>query len=149
MKRIFLKMRWAIVALVMISAVILGSVELINESVATASAADISGNCVLYVQSQTGLSDGPATAAGYTEKVMNSKGYRKVNPQAGAILVWDAWQKGAYGAGHMAIITGANYNNKTKQWIITVRHANWGGYGIRSTTFTWGDLYGVNAYIRR
>ena len=80
---------------------------------------------------------------------MNSKGYQKVNPQAGAILVWDASQKGAYGDGHMAIITDANYNNQTKKWIITVRHANWGGSGIRSTTFTWGDLYGVNAYIRR
>lgn len=109
---------------------------------------EIACNCVFYVQSRTGLPGGPATAAGYTESKMRSFCYHKVNPTAGAILVWDANQKGAYGAGHIAIIRSASYNTKTKKWTITVDHANWGGCGIRSTSFSWGDLYGVNAYVR-
>lgn len=106
-------------------------------------------NCVHYVRSRTGLSGGVATAAGYTEKVMNGKGYKRVLPQSGAILVWDANQKGAYSAGHMAIVARARYDSQKKKWVITVKHANWGGCGIRTTTFTWGNLYGVNAYLRR
>ncbi len=114
----------------------------------TARADTNSCNCVLYVRSQTGLPGGPATAAGYTEGVMRGFGYRRVTPQAGAIFVWDAYQKGAGSSGHMAIITSARYDNPTKTWQISVRHANWGGCGIRDTSFKWGDLYGVNAYIR-
>ena len=115
-----------------------------------ARAADISCNCVLWVRSQTGLPGGPATAAGYTENVMRSDGYKRVNPQAGAIMVWDAYQKGAGWTGHMAITSSAYYNYQTKKWVIIVRHADWGGCGIRSTTFSsWGDLYGINFYVRR
>ena len=122
-------------------------VALVGGEAPTARADSISCNCVAYVRSQTGLPGGPATAAGYTERTMGRFGYRRVAPQSGAILVWDAWQKGAYGAGHMAIITGAWYNNHLKKWQISVRHADWVACGVRDTNFTWGDLYGVNAYV--
>jgi len=63
----------------------------------------------------------------------------------------------------MALVQSASYNTSTKKWVITVTHSNWGGCGIRTTTFTgvlassslcpsganWGDLYGVNFYVRR
>ncbi len=119
-----------------------------------AAAADVSCNCVAYVRSQTGLPGGPATAAGYTESWMNAHGYRRIMPQNprinGAIMVWDANQKGARSSGHMAIVAGTpRYNAGTKKWTINVRHANWGGCGIRSTPFQWGDLYGVNFYVRK
>ena len=122
---------------------------LIDSGVPTVAAADTSCNCVAWVQSRTGLSGGPRTAAGYTESVMNQKGYKRVTPQAGAILIWDANQKLATGDGHMAIISSARYDNATKKWLIRVQHANWGGCGIRDTPFSWGDLYGVNAYVRK
>jgi hypothetical protein len=107
-------------------------------------------SCVLYVRSQTGLPGGPATAADYTEHQMNAFGYQRVLPQAGAIFVWDRWQKGAEGAGHMALINSAGYNNQAKKWVISVRHVNWAGNcNVTQTTFSWGDLYGVNAYVRK
>lgn len=105
-------------------------------------------NCVAYVRSQTGLGGGPGTAAGYTEGRMRQLGYRRVPPAGGTILVWDANQKGAFGAGHIAIVNSASYDSRSKKWNIAVRHANWGGCGIRTNTFSWGDLYGVNAYRR-
>src|SRR4051812_8543059 len=78
----------ALVALLTATTMLIG-----NSS--TAAAADTSCNCVLWVRSQTGLPSGPNTAAGYTEKVMSSLGYKRVGPTAGAIMVWDANQKGA------------------------------------------------------
>ena len=128
---------------VVISAVVAGNAL-------PAMAEDISCNCVLWVRGQTGLAGGPANAAGYTESVMGSKGFKRVSPQAGAIMVWDANQKSAGSAGHMAITSSAYYNYRTSKWIITVRHADWVSCGIRTTTFsTWGDLYGINFYVRR
>ncbi len=123
---------------------------LFTGSMLPAAAEDYSCNCVLWVRSQTGLPGGPATAAGYTENVMWNDGYQRVSPRGGAIMVWDAWQEGAGSAGHMAITSGAYYDYGTRKWVITVQHANWGGCGIRSTRFTnWGDLYGINFYVRR
>lgn len=136
----------AAAGLAMAIALVIGIVFVTNAVAATNS----SCSCVTYVRSQTGLPGGPANAAGYTESVMNRMGYRKVLPQPRAILVWDAKQKGAYSDGHMAIISSASYNAKTKKWVISVRHVNWlGSCSVRSDTFTWGDLYGVNAYVRR
>lgn len=114
-------------------------------------------NCVYYVRCKTGLSGGPGTAAGYTESVMNGKGYVRVSPRAGAIMVWDANRKGAGPYGHMAIVNSASYNNSTKKWVITVTHTDWAGHCEPTTTrFTgassqadWGNLYGVNFYVRR
>src|SRR3954447_1712753 len=122
----------------------------VAETAATPAIADsYNCSCVTYVRSQTGLPGGPAVAADYTEGQMNAFGYHRVVPQAGAIFVWDRWQKGAGSAGHMAIINSAGYNNQTKKWVISVRHVNWAGNcGVAQATFTWGDLYGVNAYVR-
>lgn len=107
-------------------------------------------NCVYYVRCQTGISGGPSTAAGYRESVMRGKGYVRVKPTAGAIIVWDANQKGATSDGHMGIVRSARYNTTTKKWEITVTHSNWGGCGVRtSPPFKWGDLYGVNFYVRK
>jgi hypothetical protein len=123
----------------------------------TASPANAAFNCscVIYVRNQTGLPGGPAAAADYTERQMNAFGYRRVLPQAGAIFVWDRWQKGAINPdgtsdGHMALINFAGYNNQTKKWVISVNHVNWAGNcAVSQKTFSWGDLYGVNAYVRR
>jgi surface antigen len=126
-----------------------GSTTVAMRQAAGFSQQQIQCSCVIYVRSRTGLPGGPTYAKDYTESKMRSFGYRRVTPTAGAIFVWDANQKGAGSAGHMAIIRSASYNSKTKKWAITVDHANWGGCGIRTTQFTtWGDLYGVNAYVR-
>jgi hypothetical protein len=105
---------------------------------------------VEYVRSRTGLPGGPATAAGYNEAKMRSFGYHKVAPRAGAILVWDAYQKGARAQGHMALIRSARYDNPSRKWIISVDQSNWSTSCAISAnyTFVWGDLYGVNAYSR-
>jgi hypothetical protein len=143
--------RWlgALGVLMLSGGMVLGLTFLATPS-APIQAASNDCSCVLYVRSVTGLSGGPATAAGYTESVMSSMGYKKVNPTAGAILVWDAWQKGAYGDGHMAIINSAGYDYSISKWQISVRQVNWAGNcNISDTSFTtWGDLYGVNAYVR-
>lgn len=149
MARISRRTKLAGAGAVLALALVLGVVVATN-AVAASNVATATCSCVTYVRSQTGLAGGPATAAGYTERVMNSMGYRKVLPQTGAILVWDAWQKGAYGDGHMAIINSAYYNYSMKKWVITVRHVNWlGRCDPHADTFYWGDLYGVNAYVRR
>ena len=129
---------------------------LFTGSLLPVAAEDYSCNCVLWVRSQTGLPGGPATAAGYTERVMWNFGYKRVSPQGGTIMVWDAYRKGAGSSGHMAIVSNAYYDGGTRKWVINVRHANWGGCGIRTTTFTgvssvadWGNLDGVNFYARR
>jgi hypothetical protein len=110
----------------------------------------ISCSCVLYVRSRVSSLPGLAFAKDYTESRMRSFGYKKVNPTAGAILVWDAWQKGARESGHIAIVRSARYDTRTKKWIIAVDQANWGSACSISTNyqFTWGDLYGVNSYTR-
>jgi len=116
--------------------------------------------CVAYVQEHTNpsLPGGIATAAGYTESKMKEFGYKRIMPQDeginGAIMVWDANQKGAEGDGHMAIVSGTpNYDNNSKKWSITVQHSNWDMKDhpqpcIKTTTFNqWGDLYGINFYV--
>ena len=76
--------------------------------------------CVHFVQhylldhGMTPLAGGVNTASGYTEGFMRSIGYYRVKPTNdpvnnyipadGAVMVWDAGQKGAYDAGHMAIV---------------------------------------------
>jgi len=91
---------------------------------------------------------------------MSSYGYRKLtSPQAGAIMVWDRGAKCAgSAAGHMSLVTSASYNTRTKKWEIRGDDANWGSCGIRNRLFTdpvycrsanWGDLYGVNFYVRK
>ena len=112
---------------------------------------EIACSCVIYVRNRTGLTGGVGAAADYTEAVMWSKGYRRVLPTAGAILVWDRNQKGAWGDGHMALVRSARYDGSLRQWVVSVDHANWGNTRctIRTSTFYWGNLYGVNAYVRR
>ncbi|WP_239161119.1 CHAP domain-containing protein [Virgisporangium ochraceum] len=114
-------------------------------------------SCVTYARSKTGLLGGPPTAAGYTETAMNERGYVRVSPRPGTIMVWDRNRKGAGAAGHMAIVTGAAYNGQTRKWTIDVRHVNWNGNcGEHPLRFTgasgmadWGNLDGVNFYFRR
>jgi hypothetical protein len=118
----------------------------------TSSQQQVSCSCVLYVRSRVpSLPGGPQFAKDYTQSKMSTFGFKKVNPTAGAILVWDANQKGAGSMGHIALIRSASYDTKTKKWIITVDQANWGTACSITTNskFTWGDLYGVNAYVRR
>ncbi len=93
--------------------------------------------------------------ADYTERVMNSKGYVRVSPRAGAIMVYDRSAKCASSCcGHMALVRSATYNSTTKKWAIYVDDANWGSCGIRQNRFAgtcadWGNLWGVNFYVRR
>jgi surface antigen len=120
-----------------------------NASSSQNSQQQVACSCVLYVRSRVPSLPGLAYARDYTEARMRSFGYKKVNPTAGAILVWDANQKGAGGLGHIAIVRSARYDTRTKKWIIVVDQANWGtACSISTTQFTWGDLYGVNAYVR-
>ena len=56
--------------------------------------------------------------------------------------------------GHMALVRSATYNSTTKKWAIYVDDANWGSCGIRQNRFAgtcadWGNLWGVNFYVRR
>ena len=142
--------------LVPVSAATATAPHLLANPAPAAQASAYNCSCVLYVRSQTGLPGGPASAADYTERQMNAFGYRRVLPQVGAIFVWDRWQKGARGDGHMALINSAGYNNQTKKWVISVRHVNWAGncdvsqttFGLPGDPINWGDLYGVNAYVR-
>jgi hypothetical protein len=96
---------------------------------------------------------------------MWNDGYKRVSPAAGAIVVMDAWAKGASGSGHMGVVRGAYYDGRAKMWHITVLDADWNypqqqpcikthtftgtGRDLLGRTFTWGDLYGVNFYVRR
>jgi hypothetical protein len=120
------------------------------EASAVAADEDAGCNCVAYVQSRAGLPVGPATAAGYRESTMQGFGYRRVPPDDaatdGAIMVWDAGQKGVRSDGHMALVEGRPAYDGTL-WVLTVRHANWGGCGIRSDTFRWSELSGVAFYV--
>jgi hypothetical protein len=112
-------------------------------------------SCVVYVRSRTGLCGGLLYAYQYTETEMWNRGYKRVTPRAGAIMVWDRGAKCASRtAGHMSICRSATYNSTTKKWVIYVDDANWGGCGIRlnrltSTCADWGNLWGVNFYVPR
>ena len=133
-------------------------------------------SCVTYVRDVLAangvtLNGGPATASGYTEKWMNAHGWHRVKllnngtiPDRGkpVVMVWDANKKGAFGAGHMAIVVtawsrtnlGASgkspwYNHKTKVWNITVMQVDWAGICSPAQHFfsSWGNLSGVNFYV--
>lgn len=131
----------------------------IGQKVRSAEADAVSCSCVLYVRSRTGLSgtgNPNSGAADYTESVMWSKGYKRVSPRAGAIMVWDRGAKGCNGqAGHMSLVRSANYDNGTKKWVITVDDANWVpcqitvGRLATNNGANWGDLWGINCYIPR
>jgi hypothetical protein len=136
-------------------------------------------SCVTYVRDNLAaqgidLPGGPATASGYTEKWMRAHDWSRVKPpNNGAIpdaskpmvIVWDANEKGASGAGHMAIIVDAWsrkhlsasgkspwYDRATKKWNITVLQDDWSTDPSTCTPArhlfdSWGDLYGVNFYV--
>ena len=82
---------------------------------------------------------------------MKGFGYVRVLPRTGAILIWDAKKHGAFADGHMAIVNSAGYDRYARhpKWKITVRHVNWpeGHCDVSKTSFVWGNLDGVNAYV--
>ena len=39
-------------------------------------------------------------------------------------MIWARHSQGALGAGHIATVTNASYNSKTKRWTIEFRDAN-------------------------
>lgn len=109
---------------------------------------DIACSCVAFVRSVTHLPGGPGAAAGYTPAFMVKAGYKRVKPQAGAIVVWDAGAKGADPKlGHIAFVKAASQDPKTKVWTVKVRHSNWTHCTIGTSTFKWSDLKGLNFYL--
>ena len=136
-------------------------------------------SCVTYVRDTLAangikLGGGPATAAEYTAKWMSAHGWRRVVPPNNGtipdggkpmVVVWDANQKGAFGAGHMAIAVtawsrnhlGASgkspwYNYHTKKWNIAVLQDDWATdpsncVPAQHPFNSWGNLYGVNFYV--
>jgi hypothetical protein len=113
-------------------------------------------SCVHYVRCrQSALTPGPGTGGGYTATQMKNRGFKPVDPakaKAGAVVVWAPNQKGAYGAGHIALLSSTpKYDAKKKKWTVTVNHGNWPSNQCRegSNTFSsWSDLKGLGFYTR-
>lgn len=131
-------------------------------------------SCVKFVQAKLAaegytLPGGVPTAGDYQESWLSGQGWHRVVPPGNGtipsggkpmIVVFDPDQKGAYSAGHMALVTSDPwYNYTTQKWVVTVQQDDWNhicvqGPNPASYTFTgimdggnWGDLYGINFYV--
>ena len=121
-------------------------------------------SCLSYFQRNHGLpatGDASFPAANYYDFLSSYKGtlaprgykLEKITPATskpgnlvGAGMIWARNSHGASGAGHIATVTKASYNSKTKRWSIEFRDAN-SSYDLVRGPFT--DRNCTNVAIRK